>query len=246
MTYPRLLVFSAHAADFCSRCGGTIALYARIGSRVHVVDLTFGERGESEGYWGAGGQPSLAEAKAQRRGEAAAAAELLGASIEFLDYGDYPLTMDRDRLDTLARIMRQWQPAVILTHWQVDPYNVDHEVTAAAVVRAATMAAVPGFDEAPAAAHPYPHVFGFEPTVPRDDVAGFVPDTYVDIGAVFEQKLTALRALRSQPKLVPWYTRWAEYRGLQATQWAGRPVAYAEAFHRQTASVGARLPILDD
>ena len=41
---PRVLVFSAHAADFCSRAGGTLAKYARRGSAVRVVDLTFGER----------------------------------------------------------------------------------------------------------------------------------------------------------------------------------------------------------
>jgi 4-oxalomesaconate hydratase len=240
-----ILVFSAHAADFCSRCGGTIALYTRSSVPVHVVALTFGERGESEDYWRSAARLTLADAKETRAREAAEAAALLGASIEFMDLEDYPLMMNRERLDALARIMRRQRPDIILTHWQVDPYNVDHEVTAASITRAATMAAVPGFDEAPEAAHPFPHVFGFEPTVPRDDLTGFVPDTYVDIGPVFEQKLNALRALRSQSKLVAWYTRWAEYRGMQATQWAGRPVGYAEAFRRQTASVGTRLPVLN-
>jgi len=40
----RVLVFSAHAADFCSRAGGTIARYVDAGSTVHVCDMTFGER----------------------------------------------------------------------------------------------------------------------------------------------------------------------------------------------------------
>jgi 4-oxalomesaconate hydratase len=161
-----------------------------------------------------------------------------------MDYDDYPLVLDRARVEALARLLRDRKPDIVLTHWKTDPYNVDHEAATAAVVRAATMAAVPGFDEAAAPPHLFPHVFGFEPTVPRDDLTGFVPDTYVDIGEVFEQKVAALRALRSQPKLVPWYTRWAEYRGMQATQWAGRPVTYAEAFKRYTASVGNRLPVL--
>jgi LmbE family N-acetylglucosaminyl deacetylase len=30
----RLLVFSAHTADFCSRAGGTIALHAKAGAAV--------------------------------------------------------------------------------------------------------------------------------------------------------------------------------------------------------------------
>jgi len=44
---PRVMVFSAHAADFCSRAGGTILNYVRAGSKVRVIDLTYGERGES-------------------------------------------------------------------------------------------------------------------------------------------------------------------------------------------------------
>ena len=36
----RLLVVSAHTADFCSRAGGTIALHAKAGRAVKVVTLT--------------------------------------------------------------------------------------------------------------------------------------------------------------------------------------------------------------
>lgn len=45
-----ILVFSAHTADFCSRAGGTLAKYVRKGDKVHVTDLTYGERGESSAY----------------------------------------------------------------------------------------------------------------------------------------------------------------------------------------------------
>ena len=241
VSQPKILVFSAHAADFCSRSGGTIALYTQRGSRVHVVDLTFGERGESEDYWGGKGRRSLAGAKKARASEAKAAAEILGATIEFLDYDDYPLVIDRERLEFLARLLRTRRPDMVLTHSKVDPYNVDHEVTTASVIRAATMAAVPGFDADPKTVFPFPHIFGFEPTIPRNDVTDFEPDTYVDISEVFEIKIKALRALSSQTKLVAWYTQWAQYRASQATQWSGRPVKYAEAFRRYTARVGKDL-----
>ncbi len=235
-------MFSAHAADFCSRSGGTIALYTSRGIPVHVVDLTFGEQGESEDYWGQNGPRSLAEAKRTRAREAEEAAHLLGASIEFMDYDDYPLVIDRKRLQTLAHLLRRIRPDIILTHWKLDPFNVDHEVTTAAVIRAATMAAVPGFEPDAGVVHPLPHIFGFEPTIPRDDVTSFIPDSYMDISDVFETKVAALRALRSQTKLVSWYTQWAQYRGSQATQWSGHLVKYAEAFKRYTAFVGTQLP----
>ena len=242
MKHSKILVFSAHAADFCSRSGGTIALYTHRGSDVHVVDLTFGERGESEDYWRQAGAKSIQEAKRTRAREAAEAARILGATIEFLDYDDYPLVIDRERLAVLARLMRSRRPDIILTHCKVDPYNVDHEVTTASVIRAATMAAVPGFDADPETILPlFPQIFGFEPTVPRDDVTGFEPDSYVDITETFDTKIEALRALRSQGKLVSWYTQWAQYRASQAAQWSGRPVKYAEAFKRYTARVGRDL-----
>jgi len=241
MAQPTILVFSAHAADFCSRSGGTLALHARRGSEVHVVDLTFGERGESEDYWARPGPKSVEECKQVREAEAREAAAVLGAGIQFLDYDDYPLAVNREQVEAMARIIRERRPDVVLTHWKHEPFNVDHEVTAGAVLRAAGAAAVPGFDhEAGKVAFPY--IFAFEPTIPRDDATGFSPDHYIDIGDVYEVKMEALRKLRSQSKLVRFYTQWAEYRGFQAAQSSGRPVRYAEAFQRYTAVVDTRLP----
>jgi 4-oxalomesaconate hydratase len=240
MSASDLIVFSAHAADFCSRAGGMIALAARAGLAVHVVDLTFGERGESEDYWGRGGERSVEECKRVRRGEAEEAAATLGASIEFLDFGDYPLEVGGERLNRIATILRERRPSKVATHWNRDPYNLDHEVTALAVARAASIAAVPGSDPATAPA-PYPARFALEPTIPRDDDAGFQPSHYVVIDEVFDQKMRALACLRSQTKLVKMYTQWGEYRGAQARQWLGEPVRYAEAYYRHTASVGRLL-----
>jgi 4-oxalomesaconate hydratase len=242
MREPHLLVFSAHAADFCSRSGGAIALATKRGGTAHVVDVTFGERGESEDYWAGEGPRSVDEAKRVRAAEAQEAAGILGATIEFLDCGDYPLVLGKDRLEHLARIIRRIQPDVILTHWKGDPFNVDHEVTASAVLRAAGIANVPGFDHETGKV-PFPYIFAFEPTVPRNDATGFCPDHYIEIEEVFETKMAALRALRSQSKLVRFYTQWGEYRGFQASQILGRPVRYAEAFQRYTAVVDTCFPV---
>jgi 4-oxalomesaconate hydratase len=236
MTDSSLLVFSAHAADFCSRAGGLIALTAGAGAQVHVVDLSFGERGESEDYWALGSGTSVEGAKAARETEAREAADRLGASIEFLDWGDYPLEIDRERLDRLAGILRLHRPSVVVTHWNADPYNVDHQVTADAVARAITMAGVPGFDPSSPKLHP-PALYAFEPTVPRNEDTGFRPNQYVVIDDVFEQKMDALSRLKSQKKLVQMYTQWGEYRAAQARQWSGQPVRYAEAYFRHSAEV---------
>ena len=64
----RLLVFSAHTADFCSRAGGTIALHAIAGAAVKVVTLTYGERSESGGLYAGGPRPELDAVKAVMTG----------------------------------------------------------------------------------------------------------------------------------------------------------------------------------
>lgn len=117
-----LLMFSAHAADFCSRCGGVIALHTSAGAKVHVVDLIFGERGESEGYWSTGAaqtQGVWRRPKSVRAlEEARRAAEVLAVTIQFLDYDDYPLHHGSERRK-LARIMRERYPSLVLTRWKI-------------------------------------------------------------------------------------------------------------------------------
>lgn len=201
-----------------------------------MVDLTFGERGESEDYWARAEAGDIEEAKAIRAEEARAAATVLGATIQFLDFDDYPLAMSAERIRVLARLLRHHQAEIVLTHWKSDPHNVDHEVTANSVMRAALLAAVPGFDH-PNPVLAYPQIFAFEPTVPRDDDTGFRPNHYISIDSVFERKMEALRKLRSQQKLATFYKQCGEFRGWQARQWSGQPVRYAEAFYRHNAIV---------
>ena len=73
----RLLVVSAHTADFCSRAGGTIALHAKTSAAVKVVTLTYGERSESGGLYAGGARPALDAVKTARRDEAERAAAAL-------------------------------------------------------------------------------------------------------------------------------------------------------------------------
>ena len=56
------------------------------------------------------------DVKAQRRSEAEAAAAILGADIEFLDVGDYPLRIGEAVLDRLVDVYRELKPAFVLTH----------------------------------------------------------------------------------------------------------------------------------
>jgi 4-oxalomesaconate hydratase len=64
----------------------------------------------------------------------------------------------------------------------------------------------------------------------------------VDISDVFEVKMAALRKLESQPFLADYYTRYAEYRGFQASKWFKTDIRYAEGFARYTPWIGDELP----
>jgi 4-oxalomesaconate hydratase len=45
------LVVTAHPGDFVWRAGGAIAHHAKMGYRMKIVCMSFGERGESQFAW---------------------------------------------------------------------------------------------------------------------------------------------------------------------------------------------------
>lgn len=135
----RLLVVSAHAADFVWRAGGAIALTVSQGGEAFVVALSYGERGESGELWKEPGQ-TLERVKAIRHEEATRAAAILGAQLIPLDLGDYPLRVDDRVIDQLVDIMVEIAPDVLVTHTPRDPFNPDHPVAYEATERARQLA----------------------------------------------------------------------------------------------------------
>ena len=93
----RVLVFSAHSADFCSRAGGAVLRFVDSGSEVKVYDLSYGERCESPLLWNENPDISVDEVKDIRREEIQAAASILEVPIECLDYDDSPLLIGPER-----------------------------------------------------------------------------------------------------------------------------------------------------
>jgi len=210
------LVISAHAADFVWRAGGAIGLAAARGEPVTVVCLSYGERGESASAWRAG--KTLNEIKALRRGEAESAAAVLGARIEFLDAGDYPLRETDALLDRLIAIFREVNPAVVLTHTLTDPYNGDHPAAGQLALKARVLAQAPGVP-GPGEVIGAPPVFLFEPHQP--EMCGFKPEVLLDITPVFETKRKAMECMAAQHHLWEYYTDLAKRRGTQLQRNAG-------------------------
>lgn len=225
----RLLVVSAHAADFVWRAGGAIATVTTRGGSALVVALSYGERGESGELWREPGQ-TIERVKAIRHEEASRAAEILGARFQSLDLGDYPLEVDRNALEQLAEIFREFEPDCVLTHAERDPLNPDHAVAFQATERARQLAAGAGVASAFRTVAP-PRVFAFEPHQP--ELCGFVPDTFLDITPVYELKQKAMEAMASQKYLQEYYGAMALRRANHARRLSGNSrIRYAEAFQR--------------
>src|SRR5215467_10488795 len=106
-----MLVFSAHAADFVWRAGGAIALHASRGWRVRILCLSYGERGESASAWKQPGM-TVERVKTVRRAESERAAIVLGAEVQFLDAGDYPLRTSDALIESLVQEYRSARPAI--------------------------------------------------------------------------------------------------------------------------------------
>ena len=211
-----VLVVSAHAGDFVWRAGGAMALAASRGAAVTVLCLTYGERGESARAWREG--LGLGEIKELRRSEATKAAGVLGASVEFLDAGDYPLRESPELVDQIVQCYRRVEPAVVLTHPMADPYNPDHPAAARMALQARVLAQAAGYD-APGQPLGAPPVFLFEPHQPEQ--CGFKPEVLLDITEVFAIKRRAMECLVAQQHMWDYYTDLARRRGVQLHRNAG-------------------------
>jgi 4-oxalomesaconate hydratase len=160
----------------------------------------------------------LTEIKELRQAEAAKAAAVLGASIEFLDAGDYPLVESAGLVDQIVRCYRRIEPAVVLTHPLADPYNPDHPAAARMAMQARVLAQAAGYD-APGEPLGAPPVFLFEPHQPEQ--CGFKPEVLLDITSVFPVKRRAMEALVAQQHMWDYYTDLATRRGVQLRRNAG-------------------------
>jgi len=232
MANKTILVVSAHAADFVWRAGGAIALHEKRGYDVTVVCLSFGERGESAKLWKQG-DTTLEQVKRARRKEAEAAAKVLGVhDIQFFDLGDYPLDLGKESQFRFVDVIRQVQPTFMMSHSFWDPYNTDHMNTTRFVLECRMIAQAWGHNPGEKVLGA-PQVYLFEPH--QTEQMNWKPDVFLDITAVWDQKLAAIECMQGQEHLWQFYTNVAENRGNHFRRNSGgmaggRNARYAEGF----------------
>lgn len=234
----KLLVVGAHSADFVWRSAGTIAVTTAKGGEALVLALTYGERGESGNLWKEPDQ-TIENVKRIRQEQAAKASEILGASFECLDMGDYPLRLTDDIIKQLVSLLRDQAPDILLTHTPVDPFNPDHPVAFQAVQKARLLTSGAGVASAFERILP-PDLYAFEPHQP--ELSEFYPNTFVDITSVMDKKLEAMEVIGAQSYLKDYYAELASRRGNHARRISGNAqIKYAEAHQRMLPLVVSEL-----
>jgi LmbE family N-acetylglucosaminyl deacetylase len=219
------MAITAHPDDIEFSCAGTLARWAKAGTRVSYVLCTSGDVGIDE-------QGMTRERATQiREAESLAAARLVGAAeVIFLREPDGLLQPTLELRGRLVREIRRFRPEVVVTGdptivWAGNDYinHPDHRAAATAALDATFPAAgQPNLFEEIA-------LEGFKAHKPRKVYVTTWGDSdlYVNIEETIGIKVDALRAHVSQMK--GWdpekdIKEWASERG------KGKEMAYAEAF----------------
>jgi LmbE family N-acetylglucosaminyl deacetylase len=232
-----VLAFFAHPDDETMLCGGTLALLARQGARVHVLIATRGEGGEM-------GEPALCEREQLgqvRETELRCAAQALGAaSLSLMDFTDpligpdeqlFPFTDDVEALAVqVMEAIRTHRAGAVLAHGRNGEYGHPAHV----LVYQATRLSIEALGEdAPLfytvqgafAGHPYPRLAN------ADTPAHLL----IDVRTVLEQKTAAALCHRTQNAL---FVR-------RQSQERGRPLTVPEII-QPVESLHRVLPRVED
>jgi LmbE family N-acetylglucosaminyl deacetylase len=190
----RVIAFGAHPDDCDLGAGGTAALFAGMGHKVKFVSVTNGDAGhQSEG----GG--ALAH---RRRAEAQESGRRLGIEYDVLDNHDGELLPTLEVRFQIIRKIREWNADIVIAPRPND-YHPDHRYTGVLVQDAAYMVVVPNVTPDTPALKKNPVFLYYEDHFQKP--APFRPDVAIDIGGVYEKKLSALDAHVSQfYEWLPW------------------------------------------
>ena len=178
-----ILAFGAHPDDIELNCAGTLLAEKANGKKIGVIDLTQGELGTR-------GSAEI------RRQEAAAAAKILQLDVrENLELADGFFKNDETHQRQVIKIIRKYQPEIILCNAPEDRHP-DHGKAAQLVEDAVFLSGLRKIvtDDN-----------GLQQEVWRSTyVFNFIQDRYlhpnfvIDISAVMEQKIAAIRAYTTQ------------------------------------------------
>jgi len=205
-----VLAIGAHAGDAEITTGAILARHKRLGDRVVLLHLTLGE----------GGNPKMSPATygEQKKKEALAAAQALGAEALFGPWKDGELRDTAESTRWVADVIRQVKPTHVITHWKAS-LHPDHAAAHRIVNAAVLLASLEGFLSANPRHHGLRGVYYADNW---EDAEGFVPYVYVDVSedlAAWKAAVTSYEFIRGGISSFPYleyYEALARVRGAVA------------------------------
>ena len=178
-----VLAFGAHPDDVELSCAGTLLVEKANGKKVGIIDMTEGELGTR-------GNVQI------RRDEALAAGKILGVDArENLLMADGFFKNDEEHQKKVIRVLRKFQPEVILCNAPEDRHP-DHGRAAGLVVEAAFLSGLRKVitEDNKSSHNVWRPKYVFHYIQDRF----LQPDFVVDVTTVFEKKIEAIRAHKTQ------------------------------------------------
>jgi N-acetylglucosamine malate deacetylase 1 len=175
----KIMAIAAHPGDGMFTMGATLAQQISRGGSGILLSLSVGEKGAPK------------DIAVQRYGEmqrdaTEKAARLLGAEATFLAYPDAEIPFNEESTLAVCDVIRKHKPAVVVTHWS-GSWHKDHQNCHRIVRDAVFYAALQPLSRT----HPAHSVSKVFYADNWEDANGFVPDTYLDIEAVYEKWMQA-------------------------------------------------------
>lgn len=181
-----LLVFP-HPDDESFGKAGTVILFTKAGTPTTLICGTLGELGRNMG------KPTFANRETLphiRKKELESACEALGVEdLRLLGLRDKTVEFeDPERVaDRIEKVIREVNPSIVMTYYPKYGVHPDHDALSHATVLAVKR--IPKADR--------PVVWGSAVIHDAEKVVG-PPDFVIDVSSVFEEKMAAMRAHKSQ------------------------------------------------
>ena len=182
----RVLAVMAHPDDAELLCAGTLARAKADGAAIGICVMCRGDKGVAAGQ-------KIENLGEVRRGEAGAAAGMLGAELFWFASPDGELMDGVAERMKLVEIYRRFRPTLVIAHCGED-YHSDHR-GASALTEAASWACASHGLMTDSPAMDAPPALWWADAI---NMSGFVPEFYVDVSDYVELKKKMLAAHRSQ------------------------------------------------
>jgi len=173
-----LLFIGAHIDDIEIGCGGTVAKAIMNGHNVKLVVMSHSSYSNYDG--------KVLRTHEEASTEGLNAIKALGVNEKdfiILDYPNKSIPYDSTTVEGLDRIMNEFKPDKIFTHWAFDTHQ-DHKNTSLATISAARW---------------YNNIFMYEPAAPSGrSYHPFRAQMYIDISETINLKIDSLKAHKSQ------------------------------------------------